>query len=163
MRQPGWRDAGVWFIFTTLGFLLPAFIGILFHSASGNSVTLEWIAGRGQFAVSSAGLLMTTSYFVARPSSIIRLPYTEWFLVSAIIGLVLGVSLYSLAALASGGTEIKSNYYVLPSIGLFAVALLIAFIAVGLDRKRDFDEPGFLESGIKAEQSKTEEEFNRTF
>ena len=163
MRQPGWYDAVIWLVFTALGFLVPVLVGIAFRGASGANITLEWIAGGGQFAVSAAGLLMTTYYFVARPGSISRLQFTEWFMLVSIVGLVSGVVLFALATLAQSGSEIDSRYYEVPSIVLFLLALATAFVAVGLDRTREVNEPRFLDRSIETERAKTEDDFDATF
>ena len=160
MRQPTWYDAWIWLAFTILGFMGPPLIGIFVRAASGGNVNIEWLAGGGQFAMSSAGLLMTTAYFVARPGSISRLPLTEWFMISSFVGLLLSVSLFILATLDTDANYIDSRFYLIPSIILFVVALIIAFIAVGLDRTRDVNDPGFLERSKKADQQKVEDGFN---
>ena len=163
VRKPGWYDAFIWLAFTALGFLAPLAVGIFVRVASGSGVTLESITGGGQFAVSSAGLLMTTSYFLARPSSISRLPLTEWFLLSSIVGLFGGIALFVTTTLSSSGIEIDARYYQWPSVGLFLCALAVAFVAVGLDRERDIEDPSFLERRKKMDLEEIEDNFNSTF
>ena len=163
MRRPSWYDAAIWLAFTALGFLGPLAVGVLVGLATGANVTWEWIAGGGQFAVSSAGLLMTTAYFLARPGSISRLPLTELFMLISIVGLILGIVLFVLATLNRGGIEIDSAFYQVPSIVLFVAALCIAFVAVGLDRTRDIEDPGFLERGTRDDRRKIDEGFDATF
>ena len=162
MRQPTWYDAFIWLGFTVIGFLFPIFVGIFTRAATGGDINLGWIAGGGQFAVLSAALLMTTFYFVSRPGSFSRIQFTEWFVLASIIGLIAGVAMYALATLKASGVEIDSRYYEWPSIGLFALALTVAFIAVGLDRTREINEPQFLARGIQAGRIRIEEEFDST-
>ena len=163
MRQATWYDAFIWLAFTMFGFLGPLACGAFVGVATGAEITWEWVVGGGQFAVSSAGLLMTTAYFVARPGSISRLPLTEWFMLVSILGLVLGIVLFVLATLDRGGAEIESLLYQVPSVLLFGMALCIAFVAVGLDRTRDIEVPGFLEQNTKAERERVDEDFDATF
>ena len=163
MRQPTWYDAWIWLAFTILGFMGPLMIGLVVRAASGSDIDLQWLAGAGQFAMSSAGLLMTTAYFVARPGSFSRLPLTEWFMISSFVGLLISVTLFILATLESGGLPIDSRFYLIPSIVLFGIALVIAFVAVGLDRNREIDDPGFLERNRRTEQAKIEDGFDSTF
>ncbi len=163
MRKPNWYDAVIWASFTIIGFLGPVVVGLGIRIANGTGVTLESIAGQGQFAVSSAGLLLTTSYFVARPGSLARLPLTEWFMLSSIAGLVLGIFFFVLATLTLSGDMINTQFYLVPSIVLFAVAFVIAFIAVGLDRARDITEPRYLEENTRAQREQIEESFDATF
>ena len=113
--------------------------------------------------MSSAGLLMTTSYFVARPGSLSRLPLTEWFMIFSFIGLLIGATLFILATLDIGLDNVDSRYYLIPSILLFIAALIIAFIAVGLDRTREINDPGYLERNRRADQEKMEDSFTSTF
>ena len=162
MRRAGWYDALIWLLFALIGFLAPLVSGILVLAALGEAVTLEFFTSGGQFAVSSAGLLMTTTYFVARPSSISRLRLTEWFTLFSISGLVLGIVLFSLATLALSGFAINSSFYQLPSVFLFAIALFVAFVAVGLDREREIEDSGYLERNIKVARTKIEEDFDAT-
>ena len=163
MRRPGWYDAVIWLVFTSMGFLLPMLGGTIVLMASGVGLSLESITAGGQFAVSSAGLLMTTSYFLARPGSIARLPMTEWFMIASFMGLFSGVILLVLATLASSGFDIDSRYYQWPSVILFALALLVAFIAVRLDRDRVVAVPEFLESNKRVAHEKIEKDFDDTF
>ena len=144
MRQATWYDAWIWLVFTILGFMGPLLLGLFVRAAAGGKIDIEWLAGGGQFAMSSAGLLMTTAYFVARPGSIARLPLTEWFMISSFVGLLLSVALFILATLDVGITDVDSRFYLVPSMVLFLVALVIAFVAVGLDRTREIEDPGFL-------------------
>ena len=162
MRQPTWYDANIWFVFTILGFMGPLLLGLLVRAAIEGKVEVGWIAGEGQFAMSSAGLLMATAYFVARPGSISRLPLTEWFMIVSFVGLLLSVTLFILATLDAGLIEIDSRFYVFPSIGLFVVALGTAFFAVGFDRTREINDPGFLNRGRRADQQNMEDSFNST-
>lgn len=163
MRQATSYDAFIWLAFTVLGFVAPVLIGIVIRGAVGSPISLGWIAGGGQFAISGAALLMTTSYFVARPGSISRLPLTEWFMLLSIVGLVIGVVLYALATLTASQIDIDTDYYEWPSIALFICALIVAFIAVALDKTRDINEPGFLDRGMKEGRTSLEEGFNSTF
>ena len=84
MKYRAWYDATIWLLFTAIGFLLPVAVGILAPLAFKADVTMDGVAGAGQFAISSAGLLMMTSYFIARPSSLSRLPLTEWFALASV-------------------------------------------------------------------------------
>lgn len=163
MRQPTWYDAWIWLVFTILGFMGPLMLGLLVRAATGGSINAEWLAGGGQFAMASAGLLMTTAYFVARPGSLSRLPLTEWFMISSFVGLLLSVTLFILATLDIGATDVDARFYLIPSIGLFVVALVIAFVAVGLDRTREINDPGFLERHRRADREKIEDSFSATF
>ena len=163
MRQIAWYDAFIWLIFTAVGFLGPLLLGILFGAAFGKDLSLDLIAGGGQFAVSSTGLLMTTSYFVVKPGASSRLPLTEWFMILSVIGLFLGIALFILVTLTRSGVSIDSAYYSWPSIGLFVMALIIAFIAVGLDRTRVVEKANFLEQRSRAERTKIDKDFDATF
>ena len=163
MRRIVWYDSGLWLVFTAIGFLGPVAVGIVLRWALGAGLTLEWITGGGQFAVSSAGLLMTMMYFVARPRMESRLPFTEWFILLFIIGLLAGTIIFVLATLNLSDTPIDHRFYQWPSILLFVAALLTAFIAVGLDKTRVIDNTGFLEQSVRAKREETEEEFEATF
>ena len=163
MISRAWYDAVLWLLFTAVGFLLPVVGGILVPLAFGAAATMEGIAGAGQFAISSAGLLMTTSYFVARPNSLTRLPLTEWFSLVSVIGLVIGAILFVLATLHTNGVDVKADFYVVPSIVLFAIALIVAFVAVGLDKMRDVKKSTFLDEQRQSEFDKTERGFEDTF
>ena len=163
MRKPGWYDAFIWLVFTALGFLVPFAVGIIVRAATGSSVTVESITEGGQFAVSGAGLLMTTCYFVARPGSLSRLPLTEWFFLVSVTGLISGIVIFILATLAVTGFDIDPKFYQWPSVVLFVLALVLAFIAVGLDKEREIDAPGFLEENTLAHRKQTEESFDATF
>ena len=162
MRQAGWHDAYIWLVFMIFGFLLPLAMGIVVRAASGGGITMEWIVGGGQFAVSSTGLLMTTSYFVARPGSLSRLPLTEWFFLASVLGLVLGIVLFILATLSQSGIEMDPRFYQVPSVGLFVLALLVTFVAVGLDRTREINDNGFLERNKRADRESLAEGFEAT-
>jgi hypothetical protein len=131
--------------------------------ARGENPGIDWFAGGGQFAVSSAGLLMTTTYFVARPRSIFRLPLTEGFVLAAIVGLLCGAFFFVLATLPVSGVNIDPNFYQWPSVVLFGLALVIAFVAVGLDNQREVDQPNAVQRSNAAQRSGLEEGFDATF
>lgn len=160
MRRIAWYDAFLWLLFTAIGFLFPVLGGIFTPLAFGEEASLERIAGSGQFAISSAGLLMTTSYFIARPSSLSRLPLTEWFLLASLTGLVIGTFLFAFATLNSGMPVVDPRFYEVPSIVLFAIALILAFIAVGLDNTRGL---GSIERRNKDARDRTFQNFEATF
>ena len=163
LKMLGWYDAITWLIYTSVGFLIPVMGGAAILMARGENPGIEWFAGGGQFAVSSAGLLMTTTYFVARPRSIFRLPLTEGFVLAAIVGLLCGAFFFVLSTLAISGVNIDSNFYQWPSVILFGLALLIAFVAVGLDNQRDIDQPNAVQKSNAAQRSGLEEGFDATF
>ena len=160
LSSSGLYDAFIWLTYTFVGFLIPVLAGVVTRLASGGSLSLEWIAGSGQFAVSSAGLLMTTTYFVARPRSISRLPTTEWFVLLSVIGLVCGLFFFVLATLHLSGIAIISAYYQWPSIVLFAFALVIAFLAVRSDNMRDIDQANAVERSNQTQRDKLDAEFD---
>ena len=163
MRSRAWYDAVLWLLFTAIGFLLPVAGGILAPLAFGKAATMDGIAGAGQFAISSAGLLMTTSYFIARPNSLARLPLTEWFSLASVTGLVVGVFLFVLATLHTSGVSVNPTFYVIPSIVLFAIALFVAFVAVGLDKARDIGDSGFIDRRRRTEFEEIGRGFEETF
>ena len=163
LQPPAWRDASWWLLYTLLGFSAPTAIGISVWAAIGEPISITRVAGGGQFAISSTGLLMTTYYFVARPSPFTRLPLTEWFLAVSLIGLIIGIVLFMFAVLSIGGVKIDPTFYQWPSVGLFVVSLLLAFIAVGLDRTREIEEPGLVGTAHQTEQRRIEDEFDQTF
>lgn len=163
MRIPGWYDACIWLAFTVIGFVGPVAVGVFVRTALGGDFGIDWVAGQGQFAVSSAGLLMTTAYFVARPGSFSRLPLTEWFMLSSVVGLVAGIALFILPTLTLAKTPTAPIFYEVPSIILFLLALALAFIAVGLDRTREITESDFLKRNQSADRAKIDDAFDSTF
>ena len=163
MRRIVWYDSALWLAFTAIGFLGPVVVGTVFRLALGAGFTLEWVTGGGQFAVSSAGLLMTTMYFVARPGSNSRLPFTEVFALLFVIGLLAGITFFVLATLNLIEVPIDPRFYQWPSILLFGAALFAAFIAVGLDKTRDIEKAGYIERSTRASRESLEGEFDATF
>ena len=163
MKKLVWYDSTIWLTFTALGFLGPVIAGIVIRLALGAGLTIEWVTGGGQFAVSSAGLLMTTMYFVARPGQNTRLPFTEVFVLLFVIGLLAGITLFALATLRIIEAPIDPRFYQWPSILLFGAALVTAYIAVGLDKTRDIENSRFLEDNTRANREDTEEAFDATF
>ena len=163
LKRLGWYDALLWLAYSTTGFIIPVVGGILVALAFGAQISVEWIAGGGQFAVSSAGLLMTTTYFVSRPRSILRLPLTEWLVLLSILGLFLGAIFFALATVELSGETIDSRYYQWPSIGLFGAALLIAFVAVGLDNLRDLAQRERIEQYNIAARNQVDQGLEATF
>ena len=163
MRSRAWYDAGLWLMFTAVGFLLPVLGGILVPLAFGVTATMDGIAGAGQFAISGAGLLMTTSYFIARPNSLARLPLTEWFSLVSVSGLVIGAMLFVLATLHTNGVDVKPSFYVVPSIVLFAIALIVAFVAVGLDKITNIEKSTFMDQQRRSDRNELDRGFDDTF
>ena len=163
MTKLAWRDAGWWLAFTAVGFVAPVLIGMLVRWSIGAQVNLDWVAGGGQFALSSAGLLMTAYYFVARPSPIPRMPHTGWFLLFSLICLLLVATFVFLATLDNSERMVDQRFYQWPSIGLFVATLIIVFIAVGVDNTRQVDEPGFLEENLEGARATLADEFEATF
>ena len=163
MRRIVWYDASLWVAFTAIGFLGPVAVGMFFHLALGAGVTLQWMTGGGQFAVSSAGLLLTTLYLVARPGLTSRLPFTEIFVLVFIIEFLGGITFFVLATLHLNEFSIDPHYYQWPSIALFGVALVTAFTAVGLDKTRDVEKAGFLEESKRIQREEFEDDFEATF
>ena len=163
MRRIVWYDATLWLVLAAIGFLGPVAVGVVFRLALGAGLTLEWVTGGGQFAVSSAGLLFTTLYFVARPGLPSRLPFTEGFVIAFGIEFLAGITFFSLATLHLSEASIDPRYYQWPSIILFGVALVTAFGAVGLDKTRDIEGAAFLLDRSKAQLESTEAGFNATF
>lgn len=162
MRNAVWYDAVIWLIFTALGFLTPVLVTAMFSFALGNSPNLEALAGSGQFAVFGTGLLMTTCYFVVRPGSLARLPLTEWFMIASIVGLVIGLFLFMLLTLTDSTMQANPALFHSLTIVLFFVALLVAFIAVALDKTREIQKPRFLERNIQAERENLDKAFEDT-
>ena len=162
MRNAGWYDALIWLIFTALGFVTPVLVTAMFSVALGKSPSLASVAGSGQFAVFGTGLLMTTCYFVVRPGSLARLPLTEWFMIASIVGLVFGLILFMLLTLTD--STMQANPALLHSLTLilFFVALLVAFIAVALDKTREIQEHRFLERNIQAQRENLDKAFDDT-
>ena len=163
MKYRAWYDATIWLLFTAIGFLLPVAVGILAPLAFKADVTMDGVAGAGQFAISSAGLLMMTSYFIARPSSLSRLPLTEWFALASVTGLVIGTVLFVLATLDTSGVTVDSRFYIVPSIILFGIALIVAFIAVGLDKTRDIESSTFLDEQRQSDLNQIGRDLDDTF
>lgn len=160
MRRIAWYDALMWLLFTALGFLFPVLGGIFVPLAFGEEASLHRIAGAGQFAIASAGLLMTTSYFLAKPSSLSRLPLTEWFWLASLTGLVIGTFLFAFAIFNADKSVVNPKFYEIPSLVLFAIALSLAFIAVGLDNTRGL---GSIEQRNEDARGRTFRDFEATF
>ena len=163
MKRIVWRDTALWLTLTVSGFLGPVGIGIVVRSALGKALTLEWVTGGGYFAVSSAGLLMTTLYFVARPGLTSRLPFTEGFISFFVIQFFVGITLFVLATLHPIEDALNPTFYQWPSIVLFCVALLTASTAVALDKTRDIENTDFLKVTTQAQRKDIEEDFDETF
>ena len=163
MLRLAWGDALLWLLYTASGFLAPIFVGIFVGLAVNVSVDLEWVTKGGQFAVSGAGLLMTTSYFVARSRSSSRLPLTGWFIWASGTGLIFGATLFTLATLSTSGIEIHAGFYQIPSIVLFVIALMAAFLAVGLDNVRNIGEVGVAMEANQAARERVGQSFDDTF
>ena len=163
MLRLAWGDALLWLSYTASGFLAPVVVGSFVGLAAGVSVNLEWVTKGGQFAVSGAGLLMTTSYFVARSRSSSRLPLTGWFVWASGTGLVFGTALFILATLSTSGIAINAGFYQVPSIALFVVALMAAFLAVGLDNVRNIGEVSAVVEVSRAERERIDQSFDDTF
>ena len=162
-QRPASRDTFWWALYTLLGFVAPLLLSIGVRKAVGAEITLGWIAGTGQFALSSAGLLMTTYYFVARPWTLTKLPMTEWFLFSSVIGLIAGIALYLLATLNVSGIKIDTTFLYWPSIGLFVATLMVAVAAVAMDRKRENLSSVLVGQAHNEEFENMETAFDETF
>ena len=174
-RKLAWRDASWWLLFTVTGFLLPVLLGGISGRATGADINMEWLAGDGQFALSSAGLLMTTCYFLSKPSPVYRMWQTRWFLFVSLLGLAIVTYFVIMATLKNSGISVDPRYYQLPSILCFGVALIIAFVAVGLDntrteemsagdeREREIEVPGFFGNQNQAERDQIAHDFESTF
>ena len=153
----------MWLLYTASGFLAPVVAGAYVGLAADVSVNLEWVTKGGQFAVSGAGLLMTTSYFVARSRSSSRLPLTGWFIWASGTGLIFGTTLFTLATLSTSEIEINAGFYQIPSIVLFVVALIAAFLAVGLDNARTIGGVGGVVEVNQVGRERIGQSFDDTF
>ena len=135
------KDTALGIAVTLLGSLLPIMIGILVLLATETDFTLEWLAGNGQFAVFSAALVLTATYFIAKPTGRNRLPGTARLLIPSYVVLALAVALYVIATLAVSGEEIETGFIAWPTIVLFGCAMIITSIAVYLDTERTTATP----------------------
>ena len=133
IRRVDWRDAVWWFVFTAAGSLAPGFFGGFIAWAVGPRPDIDWFAGDGQFAFASAGLLMTTCYFVTRPSGIFRMWHARWFLFASLLALLVVVAFVTLVTLDKSDITVNPHFYRWPSVIFFAITLIMAFTAVVLD------------------------------
>jgi len=128
-----WYKAVVWLCFTALGVGLPLGAGLVFVAAV-SAVSFKDFTDGGQFSLLAAALVTGTAHLIAKPGS--RLPWTEWFLWFAILGVFLSSVFFTLALLLTSGIAVETAYFRWPSVGLAVAALLVSFAAVGFDENR---------------------------
>ena len=181
-RKVDWRDAAWWFGFTLAGFFAPGFIGGFVAWAVGTNLNIDWFAGDGQFAFASAGLLMTTCYFVTRPSGVFRMWHARWFLFTSLLALLVVICFVVLATLDKSDIAVKPQSFRWPSVIFFAIALVMAFVAVALDNTQkitvmlnnrrevvvvednagETEAPGSLENRYQAYRDQLDQDFDAT-
>jgi len=156
-RKQAYYYGLIWFVYTVLGILIPAGIGALFIAALNRLAVSDFTDG-GQFGIYSAGLLISTLFLIAKPTSL-RLPRTEWLLWFVILGFSFATLFFALGRLYVKGEDVNAAIFRFPSVALFVLSLFAALYAVVNDQLRSQPDP------IRArqtEQDQLKDEFSAT-
>ncbi len=149
----------LWLTYTVVGLSISVILGTITGVAvSSSTLTLSNFTANGQFAVYTAGMVVSTYYLVHKPAAF-RLPYTEWFGIVSLVALTFTLAFIAVATLVAAkyqvnGKPINQDLYQVPSIILFAVSLAVAFYAVLLDNRRS--HPDFMTARAESEEELAE-------
>ena len=130
-----WIDALVWLAYALSGIILPIIASVIFVIASQLEPTLEGFTSGGQFALYSAGMWTTASYLIARPA-FSRLRFTEVLVLVTFAGWFLSAVFFVIARFGANGGRINQTVVQWPTVGLFMLSTVSAFLVVGLDKRR---------------------------
>ena len=153
-----WYDSLIWLLYTVAGILIPVVISLIVLAGLKSDITVGAFTNGGQFAVYSAAMWATVYYLMAKPAWL-RLPLTEIFGLICFLGFALAITLFVLATILFNDVNVSQSLLQWPSIGLFGISAITAFIAMGLENRRLEADP---RDQRKRAQQTLEQDFDET-
>ncbi len=157
-----WQDSFIWLMYNSGGMLLPLVVSIILSLGLKYGFSLGSVTDGGQFAIYSAGMMITTFYYVAKPDPR-RLHYMEYYVFLCLIALIVSLTLFVLAILKMNGANVDINFIEWPTIVLFIICSVITLFAVNEDCKRAIVTQNDLQSSAEAEQASLERDFDNKY
>lgn len=156
-----WGDPLFWLFCHVAGIIVPVVVIVIVLAAMTLSFYLGAITNGGQFALYSIAMLATTLYILFKDSNF-RLPFSRWLGLAFFSVLFLAAVFFILAVLAQSGVKIAYWITEWPTIGLFCVSLIVAFLAVAADKRRESDRKRFEDMKV-TKQSDLQEKFKKKY